>query len=341
MNNLKFLLQSAQMISLKNLLFIACLVIPGALSAQTAEMDMFIQEMATQHGFDPTYVANILQQAKLKKSILKVMNRSSGKGKGTPWYQYQRNFLTELRIDQGVEFWRTHAATLQRAERDYGVPAEIILGIMGVETSYGRNMGTFRVIDALLTLAFHYPRRADYFRSELKEFLILAREQRFDPLEPLGSYAGAMGLGQFMPSSYRDYVVDFNHDGHRNIWDAEDAIGSVANYLKNYAKGGAGWQIEKPALQAVTVRPEAVDSLLALRFNLSSIKQLKDMGLQLATDRYDAEPAIVVELETEQGTFYWAGLNNFYMLTRYNNSNRYAMAVYQLAQRIKNRYETE
>jgi membrane-bound lytic murein transglycosylase B len=327
---------------LKNLLFITFLVLPSFSVAQTTAIDEFIEEMVTQHGFERAYVANLLKQAKVKKSILKVMNRSSGTGKGIPWYRYQANFLTELRIEQGAAFWREHATALQRAEQEYGVPAEIILGIMGVETSFGRNMGTFRVIDALYTLAFSYPRRAEFFRNELKEFLLLSREQNYYPLTPLGSYAGAMGLGQFMPSSYRDYVVDFNHDGHRDIWNPDDAIGSIANYLKNYTEGGAGWQADKPVLQAVTVRPEAVGNLLNLKFNLSySIKQLKDMGLQLATDRYDAEPAIFVELETEQGIFHWAGLNNFYMITRYNHSNRYAMAVYQLAKRIKNRYETE
>ncbi len=335
------------MIRLKNFILIVLFTLPTLLMAKTNEIEFFAQEMATQHGFDPDYVRSILKQAKVKKNIITVMERSrippksTGKRPSTSWYQYQRNFLTEQRIEQGAAFWREHAAALQRAEQEYGVPAEIILGIMGVETSYGRNMGSFRIIDALMTLAFHYPRRAEYFRNELKEFFILAREQNLNPLEPLGSYAGAMGLGQFMPSSYREFVVDFNRDGHRNIWNAEDAIGSVANYLKNYNKGGAGWQIDQPVLQATLVRPEAIDSLLDLRFDMKPIYELKNMGLQLATDRYDNDLGMLIEMETEVGTFYWVGLNNFYMITRYNNSTRYAMAVYQLAQRIKNRYETE
>lgn len=336
------------MMQLKNFIFIILFTLPTLLSAKTADIEFFAQEMATQHGFDPNYVTSVLNQAKVKKNIITVMNRagvpskgSSGKRPSTPWYKYQRNFLTEQRIEQGAMFWREHATALQRAEQEYGVPAEIILGIMGVETSYGRNMGSFRIIDALMTLAFHYPRRAEYFRNELKEFFILAREQNFNPLEPQGSYAGAMGFGQFMPSSYREYVVDFNHDGHRDIWNAEDAIGSVANYLKNYNKGGAGWQSDKPVLQATLVRSDAVDSLLDLRFDMKPIADLKNMGLQLATHRYDNDLGMLVEMETEVGTFYWVGLNNFYMITRYNNSTRYAMAVYQLAQRIKNRYETE
>lgn len=298
--------------------------------------DKFIDFMVQEHQFNKIKLQQLLQQARKQNSILRAMQRPA---EAKPWYDYRKIFITEARIAGGAKFWRQHQAVLAKAAADYGVPAEIIVAIIGVESSYGAQLGNFRVIDALYTLAFNYPRRADYFRGELENFLLLTREEAVNPLLPKGSYAGAMGYGQFMPSSYRNYAVDFNGDGQRNLWNGvEDTIGSVANYLRNYS-ASYGWQADKEVILATKVVPEAADELLNLEFKPQfSVKELKARGVILPTNQYDDYLALLIDLETETGTLYWLGFNNFYMLTRYNKSNRYAMAVYQLAQEIKARY---
>lgn len=304
-------------------------------AAQDVTLNEFIDEMVTRHHFDRAQIIDWFTQAKVRKNILKLM-APPRTGKATPWYRYRPRFVNKKRIEEGVEFWRQHAPTLARAQETYGVPAEIIIAIIGVETIYGQNMGDFRVLDALTTLAFHYPRRADYFRSELEHFLLLTREEGVDPLELRGSYAGAMGIGQFMPSSFRQYAVDFDGDGKRDIWNSmADAIGSVAHYFNRY-----GWQSGQPVMMATQVRPDAVDSLLGLEFTPRyTLQQLKQQGLLFYADFIpDTTPGILIDLETEQGMAYWVGFNNFYVITRYNRSNRYAMSVYQLAQEIADLY---
>ncbi len=313
--------------------FLILFAVSPLLVAKTVSLDEFINSMIQEHRFNKTQLQQLFKQVQKKNSILKAMKRP---GEAKPWYEYRKIFLTPDRINAGVTFWRKHAKTLAQAEKTYGVPAEIIVAIIGVETFYGKQFGNFRVIDSLYTLGFYYPKRADFFRNELTEFLLLTREEKVNPLYPKGSYAGAVGYGQFIPSSYRNYAIDFDGDGVRNLWNnVEDSIGSIGNYLRNYSKS-YGWQPNQIIIKPTKVRPDAVESLLALKFKPQfTVHQLKQKGLQFATDQYDKQLGLLIDLETEQGKLYWVGFNNFYMITRYNKSNRYAMAVYQLAQAIK------
>jgi len=251
-----------------------------------------------------------------------------------PWHAYRPIFLTRDRINGGVTFWREHAAVLADAAKVSGVPAEIIVAIIGVETSYGRNTGSYRVLDALATLAFHYPKRAPFFRSELENFLLLTREENMDPMQPTGSYAGAMGLPQFMPSSFRNYAVDFDADGRRDIWrNPRDAIGSVGNYLKRH-----GWQagevIATPAAQSAANAVQISDTI-ELKHTLAEYAALGVRPLEALGPQAEAAPAVLLAYESSaSATEYWLGLRNFYAITRYNRSPKYALAVVQLADAI-------
>lgn len=310
-------------------------------AAQGKDIDVFIREMTNTHGFSQADLSSVFEQVKIRKSIVKLIDvpKRSGSGKPAPWDPYRSQFLTEDRIDAGVNFWLQNQQALKKAETTYGVPPEIIMGILGVETIYGRNTGGYRVMDALTTLAFYSKQRADFFRKELEEFLLLAREERVDPLDLTGSYAGAMGLPQFMPSSFRNYAVDFDGDSKRDIWtNTADTIGSVANYLKH--SDNYGWQTGEPVIMAAQVRDqEAADTLLALEYAPKySLSTLKKNGLLFYGDVPDKTLGIVIDLNTELGMAYWVGFPNFYVITRYNRSNRYAMAVYQLAQEIAAAY---
>ncbi|RKZ80818.1 MAG: lytic murein transglycosylase B [Candidatus Parabeggiatoa sp. nov. 1] len=291
--------------------------------------ETFIDDMVIRHGFDKFDLTQLLDKAKVEKSILKAISRPPSKAK--PWYEYRRIFINPKRIKKGGKFWQNNAEAIKRAERLYGVPAEIIVAIIGVETLYGQYKGNHHVLDALTTLAFNYPRRADFFREELEHYLLLTREEGLNPLELKGSYAGAMGIGQFMPSSFRRYAVDFDGDGIRDIWtNNTDAIGSVANYFHQHR-----WQTGQPVIKAAQVRPNAVETLLALDFNPQyTLQQLKEKGLLYYGDEPNNMDCMFVDLETENGTTYWVGFQNYYVITRYNRSKRYAMAVYQLAQEI-------
>ncbi|EDN68254.1 membrane-bound lytic murein transglycosylase B [Beggiatoa sp. PS] len=318
----------------RTILLSGLLLCSSPIIAGIVDRDTFIDNMVIQHGFDRFSLIELLNQAKVKKSILKVMFRPVT-GKVRPWYKYRRNFLTERHIKEGVKFWRQNAAALQRAEQFYGVPIEIIVAIIGIETIYGKHKGNYRVLDALVTIAFNYPRRADFFRDELKHYLLLTREEGLNPLSLKGSYAGAMGIGQFMPSSFRRYAIDFDKDGRRNIWtNNTDAIGSVANYFRSF-----GWITGQPVIKPTQVRPNAVGKLLSLEFKPQyTLQQLKQWGLLYHGDEPNSTSSMVIDLKTEQGTTYWVGFQNYYVITRYNHSKRYAMAVYQLAQEIANRY---
>ncbi|OII56879.1 lytic murein transglycosylase B, partial [Pseudomonas putida] len=199
------------------------------------QVAQFVGEMSRDYGFAPEQLMGVFAEVQRKQSILDAISRPAERVK--PWKDYRPMFITDARIARGVDFWRQHEAVLARAEQEYGVPAQYIVAIIGVETFFGRNTGNYRVIDALSTLGFDYPPRAEFFRKELREFLLLAREEQLDPLTLKGSYAGAMGLPQFMPSSFRNFAVDFDGDGHINIWNnPDDAIGSVASYFKRH-----GW----------------------------------------------------------------------------------------------------
>jgi len=234
-------------------------------------------------------------------------------------------------VADGVAFWHEHESTLNAVEARYGVPPQIIAGIIGVETRYGNYMGSHRVIDALTTLAFNYPPRAPFFRSELEHYFLLVREEDMDPLQPIGSYAGAMGMPQFISSSYRRFAVDFDNDGRRDLWDSPaDIIGSVANYFSEH-----GWQRNKPVVALATVSGESYRAVLTgVLKPKHTLGELRQAGAQVGPTWSDDLEATLMELETSDGVEHWVGLHNFYVITRYNHSPLYAMAVYQLGQEI-------
>ncbi len=293
----------------------------------------FVAEMVEQHAFERGYVERVLAAAKRSDRILAAMSRPAEKAK--PWYEYRRHFLTRERIDRGLEFWETNADTLNQAAAVYGVPPEIIVAIIGVETAYGRITGRDRVVDALATLAFHYPgknaKRMAYFREQLRQLFLMSREQGIDPLSLSGSYAGAMGIPQFMPESFRKFAVDFNDDGQRNIWDdRSDAIGSVANYLKAH-----GWARDEHIVIPATANADSARPLLSDDMKpRTPLSEYGRLGVRPAVVHGD-EPAALFELEGETSPQYWLGLNNFYVIMRYNPRTKYAMAVVQLAEAIR------
>ena len=307
--------------------------------ADDPDVKIFIKEMVSQQGFKQKDLETLFKQVKIQQKILDAMSRPAEKSK--PWYDYRKIFLTEKRIKQGAEFWHENTELLNYAAQIYGVSQEVIVAIIGVETYYGRLQGKHRVIDALSTLAFKYPKRSKFFRSELKHFLIMSREQKFDPLSKKGSYAGAMGMGQFMPSSFQAYAVDFNGDGIKNIWDNNaDAIGSVANYFKKH-----GWNKGQPVTDEVKLSTETTltkkDACKRSCKPAQSVAEFKQKGVQGKTQVSSQTPAILLFLEQKGGMEYWLGYNNFYVISRYNHSAMYSMAVYQLSQEIKQAYQAK
>ncbi|HVF64815.1 MAG TPA: lytic murein transglycosylase B [Casimicrobiaceae bacterium] len=296
----------------------------------------FIAEMNATHGFPLDDLNRWLSAARFQPRIVELMNKPVMEP--PKWFEYAPPFLAPARIDAGVEFWKTHAVALARAQADTGVPPEVIVAIIGVETSFGKYTGSHRVIDALATLAFDYPRRATFFRGELKEFLLLAREQGFSPVAPKGSFAGAMGLPQFMPGSYRRYAIDFDRTGRVDLFDsAEDAIGSVANYLARH-----DWQRGQPVLIPARIDPQQMSTVMRRLDGGLSERRLASMW---AADGVTPvawpgvigpEPLGVLLLEeSKEDVSYWIACHNFYVITRYNRSRLYATAVWQLAQAIK------
>lgn len=319
----------------KNLL--TCLFLSGFLSfANTGwaaikkdkTLEKFIDKMATEHQFDRTELNKLFQEVEIKEGILKAM---SAPAEGMPWYKYRKIFLTDARIDGGVKFWQDNEQTLKTVQQQTGVPAEVIVAIIGVETSYGGNTGNYRVIDALSTLGFAYPKRSQFFLSELEHFLLLCREQQMDPLQPTGSYAGAMGLPQFMPSSYRTYAADFEGDHKQDIWNnPADVIASVANYFVKHH-----WQPGQAIAFPVNVSGTAYRSLLNRELKPdTTVTRLKSLKISPPATLADSVPVKLLEFEMENGAQHWIGLQNFYVITRYNHSPLYAMAVFQLSQAI-------
>ncbi|WP_411860632.1 lytic murein transglycosylase B [Pseudomonas sp. JM0905a] len=297
-------------------------------SPQVAE---FVAEMTRDYGFAGEQLVDLFREVERKQSILDAISRPAERVK--PWKEYRPIFITPARIQKGVTFWNQHADALARAEKEYGVPAQVIVAIIGVETFYGGNTGNFRVIDALSTLGFDYPPRADFFRKQLKEFLLLAREEQVDPLLLKGSYAGAMGLPQFMPSSFRAYAVDFDGDGHIDIWNNPvDAIGSVASYFKRH-----GWVHGAPVVSRAQVRGERIDEGLTQGLDpVKNVGDLRTLGWASGDALRDDVPVTAFRLEGDEGAEYWMGLPNFYVITRYNRSAMYAMAVHQLSELLVN-----
>jgi len=295
----------------------------------------FIDRMVAK-GFDRAELTRTLGRAERKQWIIDEMDRAAPRPSDRPtgsWTRYRAKFLTQANISNGAAFWNRHAATLARAEAQYGVPAQFIVGILGVETRWGAYMGKTRIIDALATLAFDYPRRSAYFTGELEQFLVMARDEGMDPFQPVGSFAGAMGLGQFMPGSFHKWAVDFDGDGRRNLWDVEDAIGSVANYFASH-----GWRRGEPvAVPARAANAVATKAGFDTRYSLASLQAEGITPVSAVTAPGEVS---LLRLDVGTGYDYWIGFHNFYVITRYNHSTSYAMAVYQLGQAIKARRGT-
>ena len=301
--------------------------------ANNPNAQQFIDKMVNKHGFDRQQLQEILSQAKRLDSVLRLMDNQAPttsvkppSGPNGAWLRYRKKFITPDNVQNGVVFWNQYEDARNRAWQVYGVPPEIIVGIIGVETRWGRVMGKTRILDALATLSFNYPRRAEYFSGELETFLLMARDEQDDPLNLKGSFAGAMGYGQFMPSSYKQYAVDFSGDGHINLWDPVDAIGSVANYFKAH-----GWV--KGDQVAVMANGQAPGLPNGFKTKYS-ISQLAAAGLTPQQPLGNHQQASLLRLDVGTGYQYWYGLPNFYTITRYNHSTHYAMAVWQLGQAV-------
>ena len=317
--------------ALKTILLII-LMIPNYILAESLDgkkTQQFIDHMLSEYNFDAAELQQLFSQAQYSSKVIQSISRPAEK---LPWYKYQKIFLQQARIKEGVEFWKKHQAILQKAQEIYGVPAEIIVAIIGIETRYGKNTGKYRVIDALSTLAFHFPKRAEFFRKELVQFLLLTTQQEIDPLSVKGSYAGAMGVPQFISSSYRHYAIDFDGDGKKDLWDSPmDVIGSVANYFKQH-----NWQVGEPIVFPIGNAKE--DDLFGIIDNgLKPDMQIKDLqkyGIVLDHKLANTVPIKIMRFEQQVTNEYWIGMQNFYVITRYNHSALYAMAVYQLSQSI-------
>jgi len=308
--------------------------IAAGASASHPGSDAFARKLADDEGLDIEYVRSAIDSARYQQSIIDAITRPA---EAKPWHEYRNIFVRDTRIDGGVEFWRANRTLIDRVAAEFRVPAEVILAIVGVETNYGLNTGSYRVLDALVTLGFYYPKRAEFFSRELGEYFHLSREESL-PLEQIkGSYAGAMGLGQFIPSSYRAYAVDFDQSGSRDLWRSlPDALGSVANYLKVH-----GWNDQLPTVLPVDAVPAGLDEGFKPKPR-HTLGELRDMGIEFDPAGLAPEtPATLVELEGTEGPEYWIGLNNFYVITRYNRSPLYAMAVTQLAEELGARAQHE
>jgi len=316
---------------------------PRAQTPYEAREDVqgFIRQMVEKHGFVEKELKHLFSRARREPAILAAIVPPKD-AKGRSWQAYRARFVTESRVAEGGEFWRRNAAALARAAELHGVPEEIIVAIIGIETVYGRQMGTWRVIDALSTLAFDYAPRADYFREELEQYLLFTREQNLDVFSVKGSYAGAIGIPQFMPGSYRRYAVDFDGDGTANLRSSEaDAIGSVANFLAKH-----GWKRgERVLLPARVVGATAGGNASEYRALIDAgleaktpLAELKRFGVETRTDLPLETLVALIELESPGApTEYRLGLRNFYVLTRYNRSALYASAAYDLAQEMKSK----
>jgi len=319
--------------------FLLCLLLGVGSDAPAAPLDTssvrsFIIHMHENHGFEADALTRTFSHVNRIDRIIELIAKPAEKVK--PWHEYRALFITDKRIRDGAAFWRANEAAVLRAAETYGVAPEVIVAIIGVETSYGANVGSYRVIDALSTLAFHYPgndtARASFFRTQLEQFLLMARDDHLDPLSLTGSYAGAMGMPQFMPDSYRRLAVDFDGDGARNIWnDPDDAIGSVANYLHEH-----GWR--RAGAVTTKARVGGANPAAFLKTTIKPSFRLADFTaagiLPVRSGNPDDETALF-ELEGTRGNEYWIGYTNFYVISRYNPRVKYAMAVAQLSEEIR------
>lgn len=297
--------------------------------AQRQDVQAFAKEFAQEHSMSAKEVMAILAEAKQQQSIIDAISRPAEHV--LTWADYRKIFIEQKRLDKGVEFWQQHKAIFAEVEREYQVPAQMIVAIIGVETRYGRITGNYRVLDALMTLGFDYPKRGKFFRKQLKEFLLLAKEQNLPVNELKGSYAGAMGYGQFIPSSYRAYAVDFDGDNVADIWsNPKDAIASVANYFAKHK-----WRYGD--LVAVKLAPQKIDkSLISKSLKPHhTVQTLRSKGLKIPTEIADTATVTLMQHQGPEGVEYWLGFHNFYVITRYNHSSMYALAAWQLSQLLE------
>jgi membrane-bound lytic murein transglycosylase B len=301
----------------------------GAVDTKRADVQEFIAELVSKNNLDRRYVQTVLDRSEVQDSILEAMSRPAEKVK--PWHEYRAIFITPERIKAGVTFYSEHKETLTRIQKDTGVPPEMILGIIGVESYYGRITGKHRVVDALVTLGFEYPPRGKFFRSELSNAFLLADEENLELEELVGSYAGAMGPPQFIPSSYRHYAVDGDGDGQRDLinnW--EDILASVANYFAAHK-----WQADKPVAEQATLTTD----IQKVKFNeglkpASTVGKLSEAGVFFQTELCNNATADIWQLEGASGTEYWVGFDNLYVITRYNRSIMYALAAWELGSSV-------
>ena len=302
--------------------------------SQQPQVQAFIDRMVDRHGFERDELVAVLDNAERREDILELMRKPAEKR--LKWFEYRKIFLTESRIQGGVSFWENNAGILEKVSGKYGVDPQVIVAIIGVETRYGNITGRHRVLDALATLSFDYPPRSKFFTGELEQYLLLAREEDIDLLSTTGSYAGAMGYGQFIPSSYRNYAVDFDGDGKRDLWDNKaDIIGSVANYFHAH-----GWAPGKPVATRAEVQGNDYQTVLDLGYKPNTVLDaMRHDGITPVTPQPDELLAALLRLDQKDGPEYWLGFNNFYVITRYNHSPLYAMAVYQLSEEIRDARE--
>ena len=306
---------------------------PPPLSHSPAVLE-FIAEMHEKHGFDTRKLTHVFSTIHVNPTVLGAIRPAAVPEMQRSWARYRERFLNERRIAQGVRFWKIHGQSLAHAESQYGVPPEIIVAIIGIETEYGQNTGKFRAIEALATLAFEYPPRAPFFRNELVNLLLMARENSVDPREYRGSSAGAIGIPQFMPSSQRLYAVDFDGDKRIDLRRSPvDAIGSVAHYL-----GEHGWKAGAPIAWPATVEGDPTPLIEAGIKPIRALRELLEEGIDVAGDLgtlVEHRAALVDLVSPDRPTEYWVGFDNFYVITRYNRSSFYAMSVFQLAEALR------
>ena len=302
--------------------------------SQRQEVKQFIDEMVEDHDFDRAYLKNKFANAFRLENVLESIAKPAEKK--LTWKQYRPIFVTNKRSKKGVEFIKKHRVLLEKAEKKYGVPVEIIAAIIGVETYYGKHTGKYTIFDSLTTLGFDYPARGKFFKSELKQFLLLSKEENISVDDMTGSYAGAMGMPQFISSSYRRFAVDFDGDGKRDLWNSlPDVIGSVANYFSEH-----GWKQGGSVAFPATVADKKVVKEENKLKPYATIAQFKKQGVAFKNKSNEkniaeSDNATLLKLEGKKGLEYWLGLDNFYVITRYNHSTLYAMAVFQLSEKLK------
>ena len=297
----------------------------------TVSTTAFVDEMVTRHGFDGAELSALISSARYQSSIIRAMDTP---GTALPWRVFRQQHITTKRIRTGVQFWQRHRALLERAALQYRVPVEIIVSTLGIESDFGQRVGRYMTFDALVTLAFAYPRRAAFFQDELMHYLLLMRDNRWPLRGVQGSFAGAIGMPQFMPSSYRQYAVDFDGDGQRDLRQLSDAIGSIAHYYQQH-----GWQLEAPV-----VVPASAEAMVAEPFLKAgilphtAIAQYKQIGVMPSVPIDDEQLAALVGVEAAEGLQYYLILKNFYVITRYNRSVNYALAVYEFATQLRQQF---